>query len=162
MNLYEIDSRLAALLDLGGEYVDENTGEVLTYREVDALQMERADKLEAWGLWIKNRTAEAAAIEAEIDNLKERLDRLNRKVANSKEAYKSYLAGEKIKTGRLSVSYRRSSSVDYTGDPESLPDGLKTVKVEVKPDKKAIRQRIEAGEEIQGARLVENVSLIIK
>ena len=56
MTLHEIDSRLASILEYEpDEYVDTETGEMVCADEVALLEMERADKIEGWGLWIKNQ-----------------------------------------------------------------------------------------------------------
>lgn len=162
MNLYEIESRMQRLLDMGDEWVDTETGEALSFREIEALQMAREEKLEAWGLWLKNREAEAKAIEAEIKSLKARLDALDRQRERSREEYQRFLGGEKIKTPRLVVSYRKSSSVVFEGDPDTLPDEYKTIKTEIRPNKEAMKPALQRGEKIEGARLVEKVNMIIK
>ena len=161
-DLYTIDSMLARLLDIGGTIIDEETGEVVPFDEVLALQMARADKIEGWGLWLKNRKAEAEAIDAEIKNLKTRLDALNRQRERSQEEFQRYLGGEKFRTARLVVSYRKSSSVVFEGDPESLPDEYKTIKTEIKPNKEAMKPALQRGEQIEGARLVTKQNIQIK
>ena len=162
MEIYEINKIMENLLDLGEEWVNTETGEVLSFAEIEGLQMERAEKLENWGLWIKNRRAELEAIKAEIDSLTERKKALEHKIEVSQESYKGYLNGEKLSTGRISVSYRKSSSVEFDGDVEALPEALKTVRVEVKPNKTEIKKAITAGMDVPGARIVEKVGLVIK
>ena len=162
MEIYEINKIMENLLDLGDEWVNTETGEVLSFAEIEGLQMERAEKLENWGLWIKNRRAELEAIKAEIESLTERKKALEHKIEVSQESYQGYLNGEKLSTGRISVSYRKSSSVEFDGDVEALPDALKTVRVEVKPNKTEIKKAITAGMDVPGARIVEKVGLVIK
>ena len=162
MTLHEIDSRLASILEYEpDEYVDTETGEMVCADEVALLEMERADKIEGWGLWIKNQYAMIAALKAEEDNLKERRRRLERKVQNSQEAYQSYLAGEKFSTPRLSVSYRKSQAVEIL-DEDSIPTSFMRKKVTFEPDKTAIKDAIKKGEEIPGAMLVDRQSMVIK
>lgn len=162
MELYQIDKIMDNLLNLGEEWVNTETGEVLSFAEIEGLQMERADKLENWGLWIKNRRAELDAVKTEIDALTERKKALEHNIEVSQEHYKGYLNGEKLSTGRISVSYRKSSSVEFDGDVEALPDGLKTVRVEVRPNKPEIKKAIASGLNVPGARIVEKVGLVIK
>ena len=161
MNLYEIDKTLERLLDLGDDWVDEETGEILTYQEVAAMQMARDKKIEGWGLWIKNRRADIAALKAEIDALRERLKALDAKVEHSTQRYQAYLAGERVETPRLSVSYRRSQET-MIDDPEKLPTKYVRTKTETSPDKTAIRAAIKAGETVPGARLADKVSMLVK
>lgn len=160
-DLYEIDQRLANILDYSGTWVDVETGEMISEDDIAALEMERKDKLEGWGLWLKNRAAEIAAIKAEIaaikaeiDNLTERKKALESKTEHSKQRYQQYLNGEKFKTGRLSVSYRKSESVEIT-DPDEVPDAYQRTKVIFEPDKASIKDALKSGHEVPGARLVE-------
>lgn len=161
MTLYEIDARLAAILDFDGEYVNTETGEVLNIEDVEALQLAREDKIEGWGLWIKNRTAELEAIKAEAKKLTERAVALSNRIEASKECYQQYLAGEKVSTPRLSVSYRKAESVEID-DAEKIPDFLLRVKTTVEPDKTAIKAEIKAGNVVDGAHLVTRQSMQIK
>lgn len=162
MTLHEIDSRLASILEYEpDEYVDTETGEMVCADEVALLEMERSDKIEGWGLWIKNQYAMITALKAEEDNLKERRRRLERKVQNSQEAYQSYLDGEKVNTPRLSVSYRKVESVEID-DAEKLPESMLRTKTIVEPDKVAIKAVLKTGKVIDGAHLVTRQSMTIK
>ena len=121
MTLYEIDARLAAILDFDGEYVDTESGEIVSIEDVEALGIARAEKIEGWGLWIKNQTAELEAIRAEVKSLSERAAALANKIDRSKEQYQMYLDGEKISTPRLMVSYRKAESVVLDCPVDKLP-----------------------------------------
>jgi ssDNA-binding Zn-finger/Zn-ribbon topoisomerase 1 len=72
MNLYEIAAAITAL-------VDPETGELLDFDAFDALNLERERKIENIGCWIKDLSAEAAAIKAEEDALKKRREALESK-----------------------------------------------------------------------------------
>lgn len=161
MTLYEIDARLAAILDFDGEYVDTESGEIVSIEEIEALQMAREDKIEGWGLWIKNKCAEATAIKVEEMNLKERRQKLEALIENSTKRYQQYLAGEKVSTPRLTVNYRKTQSVEVT-DLNIIPADYKRVKLLTEPDKVAIKDAIKNGTEIPGAILVERQSMTIK
>lgn len=161
MRLYEIDKILEHLLDMGDEWVDADSGEVLSYQEIEALEMERSAKIEGWGLWIKNRTAELAAIREEVKNLSERASALTNKIERSKEQYQTYLAGEKVSTPRLAVSYRKTQAVEITNASLLHPDYLRT-KTIIEPDKATIKEAIKAGLAVPGAALVERQSMTIK
>lgn len=82
MKLYEINEQLESLLMIGDEYVDTSTGEVLMKEAVDELRMEKEAKIEGCLLFVKNMTAEAEAIKAEIDKLTARMRRLARTKPN--------------------------------------------------------------------------------
>ena len=161
MTLYEIDERLANILDFDGDLVDAETGEMVSTEDLEALEIARADKIEGWGLWLKNRAAELEAIKAEAKKLTERAAALSSKIEGSKQRYQLYLAGEKISTPRLSVSYRKSQAVEIL-DEDSIPTNFMRKKVTFEPDKTAIKDAIKKGEEIPGAALVDRQSMIIR
>ena len=160
-SLYEIDQRLATLLEVDGDIVDTDSGEILSLEDVEALEMAREEKIEGWGLWIKNQSAMAAALKSEEDNLRERRKALEKRIENSTKRYQEYLAGEKVSTPRLSVSYRKAESVEID-DAEKIPDFLLRVKTTVEPDKTAIKAEIKAGNVVDGAHLVTRQSMTIK
>lgn len=155
MKLYEID---AAIEDC----VDKETGDIVDIEKLEALEMERDAKISNLACWIKDLAAEEKAIKEEEDNLAKR----RKVVANKKESVnnflKAYLNGCKYKDSRVSISYRTSTSteIDEDLDLNTLPDEYKRVKIE--PAKTAIKEALQAGEIIEGCRLVENTSMIIK
>lgn len=162
MNLYDIDNKLAAILDLGDDlFVDTESGDVVSLDEIEALEMAREDKIEGWGLWIKNKTAELDAIKAEAKKLSERASALSNRIEASKNRYQQYLAGEKVSTPRLSVSYRKTQAVEIVNANLLHPDYLRT-KTIVEADKVTIKDAIKAGLEVPGAVLVERQSMTIK
>lgn len=104
MNLYEINAEIMAC-------VDEETGEIIDTVKLDQLQMVFGEKVEGIALYIKNLAAEAAAIKAEKDKLGERQRICENKVASLKNYLQANLCGEKFKTARVLISYRKSESV---------------------------------------------------
>lgn len=104
MTIYDIDQRIL-------ELVDPETGELLDFDAFDELKMERDRKIESMALWVKELTATASAIKAEVDTLMER----KKAVESRCESLKRYLAyilqGEKFTTPRCAVSFRKSTSV---------------------------------------------------
>ena len=112
MTIFEIDQRIL-------ELVDPETGELLDFDAFDELKMERDHKIESMALWVKELTATASAIKAEVDTLMER----KKAVESRCESLKRYLAyilqGEKFTTPRCAVSFRKSTSVQVD-DTEKL------------------------------------------
>ena len=95
---------------------------------------------------------------------KETVERINQLAAKNKaESLKRYLemalGGEKFKTSKVSISYRKSEIIEID-EIEKLSD--KFIKIEKKADKKAIKVAIKEGAEIVGARIVENNNIQIK
>ena len=162
MTLYEINEAIQEALE---KAVDPETGEITNEAvlvEYEQLQMDRDQKIENIGCFIKNLEADAKAIKDEAKNLAARA-----KVAENKaERLRSYLefclAGEKFQSPRLAVSFRHSKKVEV--DPDKIydiPDDFLRYK-EPEPDKKAIGEALKAGEIIPGCTLVESTSMIIK
>ena len=153
MKLYEIDQ---AIMDC----IDMETGEIINEGLLNDLQMERDEKIENVALWIKELKAEAEALKAEKMAFAER-----QKVAENKmESLKKWLAyalnGEKFKTVRASVTFRTTDKVEIA-DICKLDENYLRYK-EPEADKDAIKKAIKAGQEVAGATLVSNTSVIIK
>lgn len=104
MNIYEIDQRIT-------ELVDPETGELLDLEAFTELQMERERKIESMALWVKELTATASAIKAEVDTLMERKKAAERRCESLKRYLADILQGEKFSTPRCTVSFRKSTSV---------------------------------------------------
>lgn len=161
MRLYDIDQQLERLLELDTErMVDAETGEILTAEEIDQLQMDRAEKIEGCLLVIKNKQAEAEAIDAEIKRLTERKRTLTNKAQWLRDYVSMSLNGEKFSTARVAVSYRKSESVEVTCDPENLPGLFR--KITYAPDKTNLKKALKDGVEIAGVQLVTKLNLQIK
>ncbi len=157
MTLYEINEKIRAFLD---ENVDPETGEILNLDALDNLELARSEKLENYAIVCKNYDAEIAALKVEEDKLKERRNRLENTRKKLAETLKTELGGEKMNTPRVAVSYRRTQSVNAP-DVWNIPEDYRRYK-DPEPDKIKIKAALLAGEKIDGAELVENVSMIIK
>ncbi len=168
-SLYEIDSNIQAFIDGMLDATDEN-GEIIgeiDYQALEALQAERREKLENIALYMKNLSAEAAAIKDEEDALKKRRERIERKC----ERLGVYLAQsmvnnneDKLESAKCSVKIRTSKSTEID-DLSLIP--VEYIKVTVpepvkKPDKVAIKKAIEAGKEVAGAHVVINKKAVIE
>lgn len=162
MKLYEINEQLESLLMLeSGNYVDTTTGEILTKEAVDALQMERETKIENCLLFVKNMNAEADMIKAEIDNLTARMKACKNKADWCKNYVVNELAGEKFKTAKVSVTYRKSEAVELQGLLIDVPNQYLKFK-EAELNKTAIKAALKAGEDVPGCVLVERQNIVIK
>ena len=167
MKLYEIENMITDLVD---QEVDPETGAINeeVYTKLEALQMERDTKVENIACWIKDLTAEAAAIKAEKNALAKRQAQAERKA----EGLKNYLAyalhGEKFKTARVAISYRRSEAVEITDEGTAvniltgMPGWIDYVKMEAHIKKDAVKDLIKKSGPIEGLELVERVSVILK
>jgi len=160
MNLYEITQEaqyLAVLLET----------EELTPELEQALIINQ-DQLQAkainYAKVIANYQAESDAIDQEIKRLKAMKDSREKKIEWLKESVKKAMlvSGiEKVESPLFKVSIRRSEVVEVDL-VEALPNAFQNVKNVVTADKVAIKEAIKRGENITGARLVENFNLQIK
>ena len=152
-NLYEINDDILACVDM-------ETGEVIDEDKLQQLQMKFDEKVEGIACWIKNLLSDAAAIKAEKDNLAEREKACKNKAESLKRSLQSALGGEKFKTAKVSISYRKSESVEIA-DGAKIPDEyLKYLEPEVK--KTDLKKAIKSGETFEGVSLVEKQNIQIK
>lgn len=151
--LYEINEQIL-------DCVDMETGEIIDMDKLQELQMSFNDKVEGIALWIKNLLSDAEAIKAEKDKLAERQKVCENKAKNLKEYLNVFLEGQKFKTPRVSISYRKSKSVDVSDI--SLLDNEYLQFKEPEADKKKLKKALEAGEIIEGATLIEKNNIQIK
>lgn len=154
--IYDIDEIIT-------QCVDEETGEVDTLK-LDMLRLERNEKIENLALWYKDLVADARAVEDESRKLKSRADAEKRKAESLKEYLKMKLGGEKFKTSKCSISYRKSEKVEISADTDvnDFSERFKTTTVEVKPNKAAIKEYLKNGGIIDGCRLEETQNIQIK
>jgi hypothetical protein len=160
--LYEIDAAILAA-------VDQETGEILDPEKLDALQMEREQKLEGVALWIKDLKAEAEAVKAEADRLTARKKAVENKIDGLKQWLLFALNGEKLKTPRCNV-YQTHSQRLAVVDEEQL---IRHLELDDDPDrylrfrdpelkKDEIKKALKDGEFFPGAALEETEGLVIK
>lgn len=154
MNLFELNQ---AVRDFELE-IDEETGEILNADALDSLELERDTKIENIALWIKNLKAEAEAVKKQKEAFYSREKALTNKAERLKEYLANNLMGEKFKTERVVLSWRKSQAVEVD---DNFSDE-RFIKYEPKISKSEIKDALKSGEIIEGARLVENNSLQIK
>ena len=162
MTLYEIDNAIREVLESAadpetGELVDEELLE-----QYDKLIMDRDQKVENIGLFIKNLEADAKAIREEEKALADRRRAAENKAEHLRNYLQFCLGGQKFSTPRLAVSFRKSKKLQFDeAHLYDIPDDYLRYK-EPELDKKRITEALKAGEDIPGCSLVENVSMIIK
>lgn len=151
--LYEIDQRILSL-------VDEETGEITDFEQLDKLQLERDAKIENIALWIKNLKSDEESYKAEKQAFEDR----QRQAKQRRESLERYLSdvlnGEKFKTAKVECSFRKSQRVEVE-NIDLLPEEFLKYK-DPEADKTAIKEAIKEGKEITGARLVIALNLQIK
>lgn len=157
MTLFEIDKAIA---DFEWE-IDPETGEVLNPHGLDDLQMERNQKCENIALLIKNKEAEMNAVAEQEKTFASRKKSLGNEIDRLKDYLAYALGGEKFKTDRVVVSYRKSESVKIDDD-YAIPDKWCELSVLKKPNKKLIKDALKKGEHIAGAELIEKTNISVK
>lgn len=161
MNLYEIDSAIAAL-------IDPDTGEIQNYEAFEELQMARDQKIENMALVLKNAAAASAAIKAEIDALKSRKEAADKTVERMKEYITQATGGQKFETAKVRLTFRSSTRVEIS-DEVTLLDWLerhdkescikyKTPEI----SRSEVGKLLKDGEEVPGAILAEYSNLQVK
>ena len=162
MTLYEIDKAIQEALEGA---VDPESGEIIDEELLaayDQLRMDRDQKVENIGLYIKNLEADAAAIKAEAKNLTARAKAAENKAEHLRNYMQFCLNGQKFQSPRLSVSFRRSQKVEVDQNRLfEIPEDYLRYK-DPEDDKKRVSEALKAGEDIPGCTLVDSVSMIIK
>ena len=156
MTLYEINEQIQKAIELG---FDPETGEILDESALEQLQLDRDEKIENICLFIKDLKAEAAALDAEKKNLDARASVAKKKSDSLSRYLQAMLDGEKFKTARCSISYRKTSAV-IVDDENELPELC--VRIKKEPNKTAIKDYINAGVSVPGANIEDRQSMIIK
>ena len=163
LNLYQIENEYRviaqSLMDADGELTPE-LEESLAINK-DHLQV----KSQGYAMVIKEAEYELQIIEGEIKRLLDLQDKRSILVSKLKEritdAMDLYQISE-IVTPLIKISFRNSESVEID-DIDLIPNEYKVIP-EAKPraDKKAIKDAIKNGIDIQGAYIQQNKSLQIK
>jgi hypothetical protein len=113
---------------------------------------------------ILNNEVTIEAIDNQIKRLKELKEKKERSINRTKYFLKNAMVSNginKIESHLFTLSLRRSESVEVD-IVESLPSQFINIKNVVTADKVAIKEAIKRGENITGARIIENFNLQIK
>ena len=161
MRLYEIDAAILACVDV-------ETGEILDIEKLEALQIERDEKIEKVALWYKDLVGDAEKIKAEKTALAEREAAMRKKAESIKEWLGRALNGEKLSTPRVALSFRKSEAVEIVDDAAFIKwaqstehDDLLSYK-EPTPNKTAIKAALNSGKQIDGVSIVKKFNIQIK
>ena len=158
MTLYEIDEQIKNAIELG---CDPETGEILDASALDQLYMDRDAKIENICMYIKDLAAEVYALKTEEQRLSERRKVSERKGESLKRDLQAMLAGQKWKSARAVVSYRKTQSV-VVDDLDAIPTEYMRIKTVSEPDKTVIKDALKAGTDVAGCHLEEGQSMSVK
>ncbi|MDO5785684.1 MAG: siphovirus Gp157 family protein [Eubacteriales bacterium] len=162
LSLYELSQCYRDAFD--NLEIDEATGEITNFADVDFLDSSFEDKAINCALYIKGLDAEIEAYKTE----EERLKNWRKAAEKKRESFMEYIEScmdevgkTKIQDPRARLSFRKSEQL-IVDDPDMLPRKFIVVKTEEKPDKTAIKAAIKAGTEISGAHIENCRNLQIK
>lgn len=161
-SLYEINTEIEAVLAQLMDSADAETGEVdeACTQRLEELQMQREEKLDNIGAYIKNLLAEAAALEAEEAKLKERREAKVNKAERLKKYLADNLDGKPFESARVVCTWKKSDAV-IVDDVDLLPEEFVKVETKRTPIKPQIKKAIKAGTEVRGAWLENRNNLQI-
>ena len=153
-SLYQIEQSILECVDL-------TTGELIDPERLEALVMEKEQKIEGVALWIKNLQSDALAYKAEKESFEKREKAALAKAESLKKWLAQILDGEKFTTARCAVSFRKSTRLEVL-NPDSIPAELMVETITTKPDATRIKALLKEGNLVGGCRLVENLNTQIK
>ena len=159
MKLYEITSEYQRFLH---EVEQGNVPDEAIADTLESIEGELSAKVDNIACLIKNTNAEIKALEDEERSLRER----RKAKSNMVDKLKTYLtdtltnAGiNKIEGTRAVVSLRNSKSVEIDEDAELASEYLR---IKSEPNKTAIKEALQSGIKVKGAKLVTKVGAVIK
>ena len=157
-NLFNID---AELYEVYSE-IENNGGEMSPELEaaLEITEAERMTKGEGYVYVIKQLKSQSDLLKAEAKRLLEiakQYENSGDKLAD--RLLQSVITHGQIKTAFVTISTRKSKSVSITDESLLKAEYLR---IKTEPNKTAIKEALESGQEVAGALFVENYSLNIK
>lgn len=158
MTLYEIDKDIKVLINEDGEIED--------IERFNALAMERDKKIENVGCWVKNLTAEVAAMKEEKKRLEDRIKSKDRMIDSLEWWLDKALNGQKFESPRVAISYHKSKAVEIQDEAvfkawaKDYAPAL--LKVTYTIDKTGVKNYIAGGAECPCAVIAERQSMQVK
>lgn len=157
MKLFEIDAELENCIDPETGEFDESKYNLLTHL--------RDEKIEGLICYYKNIVADAEALKVQEQIFKERRMREEKKAESLKAFLSRTLNGEKFRTDKVEVGFRKSKQVVVAEDFVQWAithdrDDLLSYK-EPTVNKTSIKEALANGEELP-AEIVENLNISIK
>ena len=160
MRLYEIDNNFRALWQKIAEQEGEITEEDM--QALNDLELAKNDKLEGYGVIIREMETEIAECDAEVNRIKELAQTKRNKVERLKKYLQEFMIHneiDKFESVKVKLSFRKSQILEFMEGAE-LPDELMRIKKE--PDKVAIKDYIEHGGQLKGVFLLDKQNIQIK
>ena len=165
MNLYELTSDYIELQILLAECEDGDQAKAAIIDTLGDVGTALADKIEKCAIVVKHLLAEAAAIKAEEQRLRERREQRERNADRLKAAMQDAMdqTGVPKVVGKLFTIYTQRNPPSLVVDDETaLDDGRWWIAQDPRLDKRGIADAIKSGEKVPGCHLEQTVSLRIK
>ena len=151
--LFEINQEILDCIDL-------ETGEIIAPEKLEALQMDKREKLRNIAFVALNASADAKAYEEQEKKFAARKKAAKATVVWAKETLARELAGQKMKEAEFSISYRKSEAVEVA-DEAAVPDEFRIPQPD-KIDRAALKAALKNGAVIAGAQIVERQNIQIR
>ena len=151
--LYEIKKEILACIDM-------ETGEIIAPEKLEALQMDKREKLRNIAFVALNAAADAKAYEEQEKKFAARKRSAKATVEWAKATLAAELGGQKMKEPEFSISYRKSEAVEVA-DEAAVPDEFRIPQPD-KIDRAALKAALKNGAVIAGAQIVERQNIQIK
>lgn len=140
--------------------IDEETGEILNEKDLDNIEMELKTKVEQLALWILEMETDVDAYEKYEKKFANQKKQTKKKIESVKNYLASALGGEKFKTDRVNISYRKGESVKIE-DGAVIPEEY-LIAQEPKIDKTGLKKAIKDGAVIDGVSIEESNNIQVK
>lgn len=164
-SLYNLTSEYQALYNQLIESADEDgVVDIAISQALAVKEKEFTEKAVAVATVYRKFDNEIALYEQEIKRLqdyKKRLEKCRDKLKENLSNACQSIGIEKIDGMYANISFRASESVEID-NIDLIPEEYLTKKIEIKPDKTAIKKAIQGGIEISGAHIEQHSNIIIK
>lgn len=161
MTLYEIDTAIL-------ECVDEETGEIIDFEKLDALCIEREEKIKNVAQWYKDTVADIEKFKAERERLSRRENTAKARAQRLKEWLARALDGRPFKSGTVEVKFRSSETLDIPDNDAFVTWAMKNERDDLlsyqtpTPCKTMIKIALRDGAEIPYVSLRKKMNINIK
>jgi chaperonin cofactor prefoldin len=162
MKLYEISNEFQKIVDLI-ENCDEMTPELV--EQLNSVSGDASAKVINVGAVIKNLEAESESMQVYLNNMRDRQDKVERKIESLKEYLKYHmeiLKLNKVESPEFDVQLRANSFSLDLFDQALVPKEYIRVKETVSISRADIIKDLKVGCDVPGARFVTTKSVLIK
>lgn len=155
----QIERTLTEAIDENGEIVNE-----IALAQLESLAREKTIALTDLGSYVKeDLDVKIGHLEDMIAQLTGNLERMVKARGIVTKVIGDLLPpGETIKTDFVTLKWHPSEAVTVECAPELLPEKFQRIKTTCEADKKALKDALKAGEQIEGAKIEKRFSLQIK